>query len=126
MSKLLNTQKNALQMLWDDCKELTKRIAELPKTGYSVNSALVVKGWTKTIFIVSDGVNRYLTFKNLTSEIKAKIKWQIVLDNSNGAFDSYNISTGTELNVIWSGHTLVLNVTNSYYNNLPVEIKLYV
>jgi len=121
MSKLLNTQKNALQMLWDDCKELTKRIAELPKTGYSVNSALVVKGWTKTIFIVSDGVDRYLTFKNLTSETKAKIKWQVVLDNSNGA----HVITYTNQYIRWSGNTLILMVSSDY-NNIPVEIKLYV
>jgi hypothetical protein len=120
MSKLLNTQKNALQMLWNDVQTLTKQIQELPKSKPQVNSALIVKGWSKVFFVMSNTELR-LHFNNLTSEIKAKIRWSIVLDNTSGIF----VLDYTSTSAMWIANDLVF-IVNSDYNNIPVEIKLYV
>lgn len=107
-------------MLWNDVQTLTRQIRELPKSKPQINSTLIVKGWSKTYFVFSNTEVR-LHFNNLTSEIKAKIRWQVILDNTNGNF----ILENTQSTVMWITNDLIINV-DSNYNNLPVEIKIYV
>ena len=108
-------------MLWDDCKTLGEMIQNYKKSNKVIDSNKINKKWSWTFFLLTDGIDHRITFKNITNSLKAQIKWMVVYDYTNRRFIEYATYTYAR----WDGDDLVFNVSADN-KNIPVEIKIYV